>query len=202
MDISYEHLGGVIYDGIWVGENSKVPNVNGLRKELIDEMKKIKAPVIRYPGGCFADSYDWRDGIGPADKRPRRTNFWAGVETASGPANHKYETNHFGTNEFVRFCKLIGAQPYLAANVRSLTPKDFYSWVEYCNSPSGSTTLADERAAAGIQTRSTCAIGVWEMNRGAAAETLLPRICGRISPIHYVGTGLWRESIVHRIWRE
>jgi alpha-N-arabinofuranosidase len=145
-----EHLGGVVYDGIWVGENSKVPNVNGLRKELVDEMKKIKAPVIRYPGGCFADSYDWRDGIGPADKRPRRTNFWAGVESPSGPANHKYETNRFGTNEFIRFCKLIGAQPYLAANVRSLTARDFYSWVEYCNSPAGSTTLADERAAAGF----------------------------------------------------
>jgi len=145
-----EHLGGVIYDGIWVGENSKVPNVNGLRKELVDEMKKIKAPVIRYPGGCFADSYDWRDGIGPADKRPRRTNFWAGVESATGPTNHKYEPNRFGTNEFVRFCKLIGAQPYLAANVRSLTARDFYSWVEYCNSPAGSTTLADERGAAGF----------------------------------------------------
>jgi alpha-N-arabinofuranosidase len=144
-----EHLGGVIYDGVWVGENSKVPNINGLRKELVDEMKKIKAPVIRYPGGCFADSYDWRDGIGPADKRPRRTNFWAGVESVSGAANHKYESNRFGTNEFVGFCKLIGAQPYLAANVRSLTPRDFYSWVEYCNSPAGSTTLADERAAAG-----------------------------------------------------
>ena len=134
-----EHLGGVIYDGIWVGENSKVPNVNGLRKELVDEMKKIKAPVIRYPGGCFADSYDWRDGIGSREKRPKRTNFWGGPET-----------NRFGTNEFVQFCKLIGAQPYLAANVRSLTAKDFYSWVEYCNSPAGSTTLADERAAAGF----------------------------------------------------
>src|ERR1041385_8619363 len=103
-----EHLGGVIYDGIWVGENSNVPNVNGLRKELIDEMKKIKAPVIRYPGGCFADSYDWRDGIGSREKRPKRTNFWAGVESATGPTNHKYEPNRFGTNEFVRFCKLIG----------------------------------------------------------------------------------------------
>ena len=145
-----EHLGGVVYDGIWVGENSKVPNINGIRKELIDEMKKIKAPVVRYPGGCFADSYDWQDGIGPADKRPRRTNFWAGVESASGPANHKYESNRFGTNEFVQFCKLIGAEPYLAANVRSLNAKDFYRWVEYCNSPAGSTTLADQRAAAGF----------------------------------------------------
>ena len=71
-----ENLGGVIYDGVWVGEKSKVPNVNGIRKELVDEMRKIRAPVIRYPGGCFADSYDWRDGIGPVEKRPRRTNFW------------------------------------------------------------------------------------------------------------------------------
>ena len=77
-----ENLSGVIYDGIWVGPNSKVPNVDGIRKELIDEMRKIKAPVVRFPGGCFADSYDWRDGIGPVDKRPRRTNFWTQGETA------------------------------------------------------------------------------------------------------------------------
>ncbi len=100
-----ENLGGVIYDGIWVGENSKVPNVNGIRKELVDEMRKIKAPVVRYPGGCFADSYDWRDGIGPAEKRPRRTNFWEQVESATRPASHKYDPNQFGTNEFVHFCK-------------------------------------------------------------------------------------------------
>jgi len=144
-----ENLGGVIYDGIWVGENSRVPNVNGIRKELVEEMRRIKAPVVRYPGGCFADSYNWRDGIGPADKRPRRTNFWAQEESASGPANHKYDPNQFGTNEFVRFCKLIGSQPYIAANVRSLPAESFYQWVEYCNSPAGSTTLADARASAG-----------------------------------------------------
>jgi len=71
-----EHVGGVIYDGVWVGENSKVQNIGGIRKDLVDEMRKIKAPIVRYPGGCFADTYDWRDGIGSADKRPRRTNFW------------------------------------------------------------------------------------------------------------------------------
>jgi alpha-L-arabinofuranosidase len=144
-----ENLSGVIYDGIWVGENSKIPNVNGIRKELIDEMRKIKAPVVRYPGGCFADSYDWRDGVGPADKRPRRTNFWAEGEAPSAPTSHKYDPNQFGTNEFVHFCKLIGAQPYLAGNVRSLPAEQFYQWVEYCNSPAGSTTLADTRATAG-----------------------------------------------------
>ena len=144
-----ENLGGVVYDGIWVGENSKVPNLNGIRKELVEEMRKIKAPVCRFPGGCFADSYDWRDGMGPVDKRPRRTNFWIGDEGEQGRANHKYDPNQFGTNEFVRFCKLIGCEPYLAANLRSLSAGEFYRWVEYCNSPAGSTTLADIRAAAG-----------------------------------------------------
>jgi len=133
-----ENLGGVIYDGVWVGEKSRVPNVNGIRKELVEEMRKIKAPVVRYPGGCFADSYDWRDGVGPADKRPRRTNFWQQVESATGPASHKYDPNQFGTNEFMQFCKLIGSQLYLAANVRSLPAAEFYRWVEYCNSPAGS----------------------------------------------------------------
>jgi alpha-L-arabinofuranosidase len=146
-----EHLGGVIYDGIWVGPNSKVPNVDGIRKDLLDHMRKIKAPVVRYPGGCFADSYDWRDGVGPVEKRPRRTNFWSDADSPSSPANHRYEPNQFGTNEFVHFCKLIGAQPYLAANVRSLPAEEFYRWVEYCNSPAGSTTLADMRAAAGYR---------------------------------------------------
>src|SRR5450432_3125829 len=146
-----ENLSGVIYDGIWVGENSKIPNVNGIRKELIEEMRKIKAPVVRYPGGCFADSYDWRDGVGPVDKRPRRTNFWAEGEAASAPAKHRYDPNEFGTNEFAHFCKLIGSEPYLAANLRSLPAEEFYHWVEYCNSPAGSTTLADTRAAAGFK---------------------------------------------------
>src|SRR5580765_3570928 len=144
-----ENLSGVFYDGIWVGEKSKVPNTDGLRNDVIEHMRKIKAPVVRFPGGCFADSYDWRDGIGPRDKRPRRTNFWNGVESAKSAASHKYDPNEVGTNEFVHFCKLIGAEPYLAANVRSLPASAFYQWVEYCNSPAGSTTLADTRAAAG-----------------------------------------------------
>jgi alpha-L-arabinofuranosidase len=146
-----ENLSGVIYDGIWVGENSKVPNIDGIRKELVDEMRKIKPPVVRFPGGCFADSYDWRDGIGPADKRPRRTNFWNGGEAAVAPDSHRYDPNRFGTNEFAHFCQLLGAEPYLAANVRSLPAEQLYRWVEYCNSPAGSTTLADERAAAGFK---------------------------------------------------
>src|SRR5580704_10790614 len=146
-----ENLGGVIYDGVWVGENSKIANVNGIRKSLVDALQKINSPVIRWPGGCFADSYDWKDGIGPAAKRPRRTNFWAGDPLVRNQGNipQKYDPNEFGTNEFVQFCKLAGSQPYLAANLRSLPAVDFYRWVEYCNSPAGSTTLADLRASTG-----------------------------------------------------
>jgi alpha-N-arabinofuranosidase len=146
-----EHLGGVIYDGVWVGENSPVPNVGGVRKALIDALRVIKPSVIRWPGGCFADSYDWRDGVGARDKRPVRTNFWASDDglknVAGGPA--KYEPNHFGTTEFVRFCRAVGAQPYLAVNVRKLPATAFDQWLEYCNAPAGTTTWGDVRAATG-----------------------------------------------------
>lgn len=148
-----ENLGGVVYDGIWVGEDSAVPNIGGLRKPLVEALRRISPPVIRWPGGCFADSYDWRDGIGPRAKRPRRTNFWAGAQEwprgarRTGPQS--YDPNQFGTVEFARFCKLTGAQPYFAANLRGSSATEFDRWVEYCNSPAGSTTLADQRAADG-----------------------------------------------------
>ncbi len=147
-----EHLGGVIYDGIWVGEKSKIPNIGGIRKSLVDAMKKIKPGLVRWPGGCFADSYNWRDGVGPKAQRARHTNFWrdAGEWPKDAPDGPwKYETNQFGTDDFLRFCRLVGAQGYVAANLRSLSAKDFYEWVEYCNSPAGSTTAADVRGASG-----------------------------------------------------
>jgi alpha-N-arabinofuranosidase len=147
-----EHLGSVIYDGIYVGENSKIPNQFGLRSSIIEKMRAIKAPVVRWPGGCFADSYDWRDGIGPKSKRPRRTNFWTQVYKAEMQKQNipqVYDPNEFGTDDFVRFCKLSGAEPYLAANLRSLPALEFDHWVEYCNSPRGTTTLAETREAAG-----------------------------------------------------
>jgi len=146
-----ENLGGVIYDGVWVGENSPVPNVGGIRRALVEKLRAIHAPVIRWPGGCFADSYDWRDGVGPRDKRPRRTSFWVGSaeqhHLGNGP--QAFDPNQFGTDEFVHFCRLAGAQPYFAANLRSLPALQFDRWVEYCNSPAGSTTAADLRAASG-----------------------------------------------------
>ena len=149
-----EHLGAVVYDGIWVGENSKIPNIGGIRKALVDNLAKLKPGVIRYPGGCFADQYDWRDGIGPRDKRPSRVNFWADTtykapksyqDVKTGP--QKYEPNWFGTDEFIKFCKLVGAQPYMAANLRSFGVAEFMQWLEYCNAPAGVTTLSNQRAA-------------------------------------------------------
>ena len=151
-----EHLGGVVYDGIWVGEKSKIPNYNGVRKALVDNLKKLNPGVIRYPGGCFADQYDWRDGIGPRDKRPTRVNFWADTrykttkayeDLPAGP--QKYESNHFGTDEFIGFCKMVGADPYLAANLRSRDVRVFMEWLEYCNAPANLTTWSTERAKNG-----------------------------------------------------
>ena len=101
-----EHLGGVIYDGVWVGPNSKIPNTNGIRTAFIDAMRAVQAPVLRWPGGCFADSYDWRDGIGPRNKRPKRAAFWS-----------QQDTNQYGTHEFMQTCAAIGCKPYLAAEI-------------------------------------------------------------------------------------
>jgi alpha-L-arabinofuranosidase len=158
-----EHLGGVVYDGIWVGENSRVPNTGGIRTAIVDALKRIKAPVFRYPGGCFADSYDWRDGIGDRAKRPRRTNFWvdAPESKAQGNSPARFDPNWFGTNEFLRFCQLVGGKAYLAANLRSLPAQDFYEWVEYCNSPAGSTTLAEQRAGGSMGSRDPFNVEFW-----------------------------------------
>jgi alpha-N-arabinofuranosidase len=134
-----EHIGGVIYDGVWVGPDSKVPNIHGIRRALVEHVRRIGNVAIRWPGGCFADAYHWGDGIGPREKRPRRFGRWKEVT----------EPNSFGTHEFMRFCRLCGAEPYLAANVGTGSPAEYQQWVEYCNAPEGSTTLADERAANG-----------------------------------------------------
>jgi alpha-N-arabinofuranosidase len=134
-----EHLGSCVYGGIWVGKKSPVPNINGYRQAAVDYLKELGVPVLRWPGGCFADDYHWRDGIGPADRRPKGVNTnWGGY----------VEDNSFGTHEFLGFCKLIGAEPYLAANVGSGSPREMRDWMEYCNFPSGST-LSNERAANG-----------------------------------------------------
>ena len=141
-----EHLGGVIYDGIWVGANSKIPNIEGIRKQFALDMKQLGAPNLRWPGGCFADSYDWRHGVGPATKRLRDATYWG---SKMPPELHGAEPNLFGTHEFMRLCRLTGASPYLAANVASGSPREFHDWMSYCNAPAGTITLAAERSANG-----------------------------------------------------
>ena len=120
-----EHLGHLIYGGIWVGPNSPIPNIDGIRKDIVEALKEIKVPVLRWPGGCFADTYHWMDGIGPKDKRPKMINInWGGVT----------EDNSFGTHEFLELCRLIGCEPYITGNVGSGTVEELSQWVEYCNS--------------------------------------------------------------------
>ena len=134
-----EHLGSCVYGGLWVGKGSSIPNINGHRKDAIEYLRAVGIPVLRWPGGCFADDYHWRDGIGPLAKRPKSVNLHWG----------KYvEDNSYGTHEFIELCRLIGAEPYLAGNVGSGAPQEMRDWMEYCNFPSGST-LAAERAANG-----------------------------------------------------
>ena len=140
-----EQIGGVFYDGLWVGEDSKIENVRGFRKKLVDSFARLAPPVLRWPGGCFAETYDWRDGIGPRALRPRRINWWYSHDG-------RVESNQVGTHEFVDFCRMVGAQPYIAANMTSLSPLHIRNWIEYCEAPAGLTTLADERAANGETT--------------------------------------------------
>ncbi|MDQ3819207.1 MAG: alpha-N-arabinofuranosidase [Acidobacteriota bacterium] len=125
-----EHLGRDIYGGLWVGEDSPIPNTRGIRNDVIAALRRLNIPVVRWPGGCFADEYHWRDGIGPRGQRPKRINtWWGGV----------IETNAFGTHEFMDFCELIGAEPYIAGNVGSGTPQELLEWVEYMTSDSQSS---------------------------------------------------------------
>lgn len=134
-----EHLGRCVYEGIWVGEDSPIPNTDGIRNDVIEALKQLKVPVLRWPGGCFADEYHWEDGIGPRENRPRMLNtHWGGVE----------ENNHFGTHEFMRLCELIGAEPYICGNVGSGTVYEMQQWVEYMNN-GGQSPMASLRAQNG-----------------------------------------------------
>ncbi len=117
-----EHLGRCIYDGIWVGEESKIPNTRGMRTDIIDALKAINIPNLRWPGGCYADDYHWRDGIGPRADRPSTLNIhWGQV----------VDTNAFGTHEFLDLCEQLGCEPYLAGNVGSGSPEEMRDWIEY-----------------------------------------------------------------------
>ena len=127
-----EHLGSCIYGGLWVGPNSSIPNTDGYRTDVFNALKELQIPVLRWPGGCFADDYHWMDGIGPRDQRPSlRNNNWGGT----------IEDNSFGTHEFLNLCEKLGCEPYISGNVGSGTVKEMAQWVEYMTSD-GDTPMA------------------------------------------------------------
>jgi alpha-N-arabinofuranosidase len=130
-----EHLGHCIYGGIWVGEDSPIPNVRGIRSDVVAALRRIQVPVLRWPGGCFADEYHWRNGIGPRKDRPKMINTnWGGV----------VEDNSFGTHEFMDLCGQVGCEPYITGNLGSGTVREMMEWVEYMTSDADSP-LANER---------------------------------------------------------
>ena len=134
-----EHLGRCIYEGVFVGENSDIPNVNGMRTDVVEALKELKIPVLRWPGGCFADEYHWKDGIGDKATRKKMINtHWGGV----------VEDNSFGTHEFMEFCKQIGAKTYVNGNMGSGTVQEMSEWVEYMTFE-GVSPMADLRKANG-----------------------------------------------------
>jgi alpha-N-arabinofuranosidase len=134
-----EHLGRCIYDGFWVGEDSPIPNTRGIRNDVVEALRKIQIPVLRWPGGCFADEYHWKEGIGPRESRPAMINtHWGMVK----------ETNAFGTHEFLDLCEQLGCEAYIAGNVGSGTVEEMQDWVEYMTSDADSE-MANLRRANG-----------------------------------------------------
>ena len=125
-----EHLGRCIYDGIYVGEDSDIPNVKGMRKDVVEALRALHLPVLRWPGGCFADEYHWRDGIGPKENRRRMVNTnWGGI----------VEDNRFGTHEFLELCDQLDCEPYIAVNLGSGTVQEAAEWIEYMTADGDST---------------------------------------------------------------
>lgn len=125
-----EHLGRGIYEGVWVGEDSKIPNKDGIRLDVLNALKELRVPLLRWPGGCFADEYHWRDGVGPRDKRKRTVNTtWGGV----------VDDNAFGTHEFFMLAEMLDADVYINGNLGTGSPREMAAWLEYMTSSSDST---------------------------------------------------------------
>lgn len=162
-----EHLGRCIYEGIYVGEKSEIPNVNGMRTDVVDALKELKVPVLRWPGGCFADEYHWKDGIGPKEKRKKMINtHWGGV----------VEDNSFGTHEYFELCRQLGCKTYVNGNLGSGTVQEMSEWVEYMTFQ-GVSPMADLRKENGHEEPWTVDyFGVGNENWGCG---------GNMRPQHY-----------------
>ncbi len=162
-----EHLGRCIYEGLYVGENSEIPNVNGMRTDVVEALKELKVPVLRWPGGCFADEYHWKDGIGPKENRKKMINtHWGGV----------VEDNSFGTHEFFELCRQLGCKTYVNGNVGSGTVQEMSEWVEYMTF-NGVSPMADLRKANGQEEPwKVDYFGVGNENWGCG---------GNMTPTHY-----------------
>ena len=183
-----EHLGRCIYEGLYVGENSEIPNTNGMRNDVVAALKEMKLPVLRWPGGCFADEYHWKDGIGPKENRKKMINtHWGGVT----------EDNSFGTHEFFELCEQIGCKTYINGNVGSGTVQEMSEWVEYMTFD-GVSPMADLRRKNGREK-------AWKVHRNGcmALWTAFPcitilcrRMTGLTRAVHWIltmrhGTRLW-----------
>jgi len=154
-----EHLGRCIYDGFWVSDTMNVKKQGRIRLDVVEALKKIQVPNLRWPGGCFADEYHWRDGIGPRNQRPYMVNTnWGGVS----------EDNSFGTHEFLELCSLLNCEPYIAGNVGSGTVEEMAKWVEYLNSDAKST-MTDLRKQNGRNEPWRVKFGALVMRAGVAA---------------------------------
>ena len=163
-----EHLGRCIYEGLYVGEDSDIPNVNGMRTDVVEALKEMKIPVLRWPGGCFADEYHWMDGIGPKASRKKMINtHWGGV----------VEDNSFGTHEFFELCRQLGCKTYVNGNLGSGTVREMSEWVEYITF-NGVSPMADLRKQNGHEEP-------WKIDYFRSEERRVGKECrSRWSPYH------------------
>jgi hypothetical protein len=189
-----EHLGAGIYEGVWVGEKSPIPNTNGYRNDVIAALKNLKVPVVRWPGGCFADEYHWRDGIGDRSKRPVKVNtHWGGVA----------ETNEFGTHEFMAFAEMIGTKVYISGNVGSGSPQEMADWMEYMTSNTVSTLANERRKNGRDQPWEVHFFGIGNETWGCGGNMTAGVLRESVPPVRHVRQGAARPPAEdRREWRQ
>jgi alpha-N-arabinofuranosidase len=170
-----------------VGEDSSIPNTRGIRNDVVAALKKIEMPVIRWPGGCFADQYHWMDGVGPRDQRPKRINTtWGGV----------VEDNQFGTHEFLDFCDQIGAAPYISGNVGSGTVEELAEWIEYMTAATNSVMSDLRRKNGRAEPWKIPFVGIGNESWGCGGEHDAGILFGQFPPLQRVREGLSGQPFI------